>query len=546
MHRLLLLLLLILILPVAAPAQTKAVTKTISTNGIVENLVVPSGKTLTINSGGSIINNGTATGFGSGGSSALDDLTDVTITGVATNDFLVKGASAWVNLTAANARTAMGLGTLATQSGTISDYLTTATAASTYAPISTTVVGPASTTDGNVTLFDGTTGKLIKSGGTPSVFLAGTIDAASAISGMALVDKIAVIPTTGPNQGTLKTSTLTNLVDVLDSVLAPLSGTLAQFAATTSAQLASVISDESGTGSLVFSNAPSLFNPALGTPSALTLTNATGLPLSTGVTGTLPVANGGTGIAALGTGVATALGINVGSAGAFVTFNGAGGTPSSLTLTNATGLPLSTGVTGQLPLANGGTAANLTDPNADRILFWDDSAGGVTWLTAGTGLTISGTTITASGSGSSPKYVRLSADQTSTSTSLADVTGLSVSIESNKVYTLRACIRYKASTATEALGLSLNGPASPTSVEFMVQNGLISSLSRYEHVSTYETVVIGASGSATSIASFMDALIVNGANAGTLAVRFKAETGGANSVTVEAGSWLILTEVVAP
>ncbi len=45
------------------------------------------------------------------------------------------------------------------------------------------------------------------------------------------------------------------------------------------------------------------------------------------------------GISGLGTGVATALAVNVGSAGAFVTFNGAGGTPSSLTLTNATGLP---------------------------------------------------------------------------------------------------------------------------------------------------------------------------------------------------------------
>lgn len=41
----------------------------------------------------------------------------------------------------------------------------------------------------------------------------------------------------------------------------------------------------------------------------------------------------------LGTGVATALGINIGSAGAFVTFDGALGTPSSGTLTNCTGLP---------------------------------------------------------------------------------------------------------------------------------------------------------------------------------------------------------------
>lgn len=48
-------------------------------------------------------------------------------------------------------------------------------------------------------------------------------------------------------------------------------------------------------------------------------------------------------------------------------------------------------------LADGGTGASLTDPNADRILFWDDSLGAMTWLTLGTNLSITGTTIDASG-----------------------------------------------------------------------------------------------------------------------------------------------------
>lgn len=52
---------------------------------------------------------------------------------------------------------------------------------------------------------------------------------------------------------------------------------------------------------------------------------------------------------------------------------------------------------GTLPLARGGTGASLVDPNADRIVFWDDSAGSTAFLEVGTGLSITGTTLSASG-----------------------------------------------------------------------------------------------------------------------------------------------------
>jgi hypothetical protein len=62
-----------------------------------------------------------------------------------------------------------------------------------------------------------------------------------------------------------------------------------------SANLAALLTNETGSGALVFATSPTLVTPAIGTPASGTLTNATGLPIGTGVSG-------------LGTGIATWLG----------------------------------------------------------------------------------------------------------------------------------------------------------------------------------------------------------------------------------------------
>jgi len=223
-------------------------------------------------------------GGGTSGSVTLNlDTTITGLTSVTSTDFVgdltgdVSGSS---GSTTGNAATATALATARTIGGTSFD------GTANIVP-GTITVADTTDTSSYVALFESATGDLAPKTDAAVTYNAGT----GALTATSFVGAL-----------TGNADTVTNGVYTTDN--------LSALAATTSSQLAGVISDETGSGSLVFATSPTLVTPALGTPASGTLTNCTFPTLNQDTTGTAATVTGAAQSAITSLGTLTGLTVN--------------------------------------------------------------------------------------------------------------------------------------------------------------------------------------------------------------------------------------------
>jgi hypothetical protein len=376
-----------------------------------------------------------------------------------------------------------------------------------------------------------------------------------------------------------------------------------------------------GSGSVVRATSPTLVTPALGTPASVTLTNATGLPLTSGVTGVLPVANGGTGTTSpglvagsnvtvtgswpnqtiastggggvalpqtvsgtvtsggipyfnsttqmstsallaanalvvgggagappatvtTGTGVITALGNTLNATGGVVGYSGALGTPTSGTLTNATGLPISTGVSGLgsgvatalglgVNAASGFPLVNSTLPTVGHCLQWGSTgvtdAGGACTTGGGGGTVSSGNT------GQVAYYAATGTTVSGATTGTGVLTALGVNVGSAGAPVLfnGALGTPSSGTLTNATGLpAATGIASgalPSGVTINNSNWSGTGLSLGNHATLPANTI---EGNATGASAVPTALAVPSCSGASNALTYTTSTGfGCNTIS---------------
>lgn len=149
------------------------------------------------------------------------------------------------------------------------------------------------------------------------------------------------------------------------------------------------------------------------------------------------------------------------------------------------------------------------------------------------------------GPGEPPSWASLSVDVSNsngTPNTLADVTGLSFSVEAGKTYWFKANIGYTAAATTTGSRWTVSGPSAPTSLFYTAIYNNAATAPITSWASTYQQPSGASAGSSTSI----NVAIVEGritpSQGGTVVIQFASEI-ASSAITAKAGSYLMWTEI---
>lgn len=140
--------------------------------------------------------------------------------------------------------------------------------------------------------------------------------------------------------------------------------------------------------------------------------------------------------------------------------------------------------------------------------------------------------------------IRTTADRSTTSTSYSDITDLSFAVEANTDYNFICRLVFQSAATTTGFAFSVNGPASPTFIEYTVGYQTVANatasttLMTMRHDTAYNAMATTTSAIAASanLRATIEGTLSNGANAGTVSLRYLSEVNG-SAITVKKGSY---------